>query len=125
MLTLSLRYATFYVPYSTLGNFSTFCCGRLLNHSLLILTTSPTSKILTMMVDLEGPLRHSAAASLQKVSSCTIDCHLLLALAALNVLSCFSIVIGRIALASHTSFCSSTLQMMISGTSKKRRGKFP
>jgi hypothetical protein len=74
------------------------------------------------MVDWEGPLSHAVAASLHKVSSCTVDCRLLLALAALNVLLCFCIVIGRIALASLTSFCSSTLQMMISPTS--RRGKF-
>jgi hypothetical protein len=50
---------------------------------------------------------------------------LLLALAALNVLSCFSIVIGCIALASLTCFCSLTLQRMISRTTnKKRRSKF-
>jgi hypothetical protein len=74
------------------------------------------------MVDWEGPLSHAVAASLHKVSSCTVDCRLLLALAALNVLLCFCIVIGRIALASLTSFCSSTLQMMRSQAS--RRGKF-
>jgi hypothetical protein len=34
-------------------------------------------------------------------------------------LSCFSIVIDRIALASLTSFCSPTLQGMISRTKKK------
>jgi hypothetical protein len=65
------------------------------------------------MVDVEVPLLHSVTASLHKVSSAVDRC-LLLALAALNVLSCFSIVIGRIALASLTYFCSSTLQMMIS-----------
>jgi hypothetical protein len=69
-------------------------------------------------------LLHSVAASLHKVSSCTVDCRLVLALAALIVLSCFSIVIGRIALASLTSFCSWTLQTMVSRTNKKMRGKF-
>ena len=122
-----LRICHFYVkhvPYSRLGTFFTFCCRhflRIIHFS--ISTTSATSKISTM-VDLEGPLLHSVAASLHKVSSCTVDCRLLLALAALNVLSCFSIVIGRIALASLTSFCSSTLQMMISQTSRKRTSKF-
>jgi hypothetical protein len=89
--------------YGTLGTFFIFCCGRHLywiTH-FLIFTTSATSKM-SRMVDLEGPLPHSVASSLHKVSSCTIDCHLLLALAALNVL---------------------TLQTMISWTSKKRRGK--
>ena len=102
------------VPYSTLRTFFTFCCRhflRIIHFS--ILTTSATSKISTM-VDLEGPLLHSVAASLHKVSSCTVDCCLLLALAALIVLSCFSIAIGRIALASLTSFCSLTLQTMVS-----------
>jgi hypothetical protein len=102
------------VPYSTLGTFSTLCCrdtSRIIHFS--ISTTSATSKISTM-VDLGVPLLHSVAFFLNKVSSsCTVDCGLLLALAALNILSCFSIVIGRIALASLTSFCSSTLQMMI------------
>jgi hypothetical protein len=122
-----LRICHFYVkcvPYSTLGTFLTFYCRhflRIIHFS--ILTTSATSTISTM-VDLEGPLLHSMAASLHKVSSCTVDCRLLLALAALIVLSCFSIVIGCIALASLTSFFSWTLQTMVSRTNKKRRGKF-
>jgi hypothetical protein len=113
------------VPYSTLGTFFTFCCRNtswIIHFS--ISTTSATSKISTL-VDLEVPLLHSVVASLHKVSSCTVDCRLLLALAALNVLPCFSIVIGRIALASLTSFCSLALQMMISWTSKKRRISLP
>jgi hypothetical protein len=122
-----LRICHFYVKrvqYSTLGTFFTFCCRHFLQIiHFSISTTSATSKI-SMMVDLEGPLLHSVAASLHKVSSCTVDCRLLLAMAALIVLSCFSIVIGHIALASLTSFCSWTLQMMVSRTNKKRRGKF-
>ena len=122
-----LRIYHFYVkrvPYSTLGTFFTFCCQRFLRIiHFSISTTSATSKISTML-DLEGPLHHSVAASLHKVSSCTVDCRLLLALAALIVLSCFSIVIGRIALASLTSFCSWTSQTMVSRTNKERRGKF-
>jgi hypothetical protein len=87
-----LRICHFYVkrvPYSTLGTFFTFCCRhflRIIHFS--ISTPSATSKISTM-VDLEGPLLHSVAASLHKVSNCTADCRLLLALAALIVFVVF------------------------------------